>query len=104
MAALHEMPMIVDMIRQFSQEEGLKDHEIAQRMNLCRETVARIRTVHGIPKVNLKKRKDKTYHCIGCNKDHVIRREERKPVYCPECLYRINNNMPLITKNDKVTV
>lgn len=104
MAALHEMPVIVDMVKNLSQNEGLKDHEIADQMNLSRETVARIRSIHGVPKANLKKRMDKTYHCIGCDKDHTIRREERKPIYCPDCTYRINNHLPLLTKEQEVAV
>lgn len=102
MAALHEMPVIVNMVQNLSQNEGLKDGEIAREMNLSRETVARIRSIHKIPKANLQKRKDKTYHCIGCDTDYTIRREERKPIYCPDCTYRINNRLPLPTIDQEV--
>lgn len=102
MAALHEMPVIVNTVKNLSQNEGMKDHEIAEQMKLSRETVQRIRSINGIPKVNLSKRCDKTYFCIGCEETHTIRREERKPIYCPDCMYKINNKIALPTKDQEL--
>ena len=102
MSALREMPVVIDMVKRLSQEEGLKDHEIAAKMNVSRETIQRIRKANNISSANLKMRLDKEYKCIRCGKVDYVRRNERKPTFCSDCIYEINNNIPMKTKEHPV--
>ncbi len=52
-------PIIVNEIRRLSQEEGLKDREIADIIKYNRVSVQRIRKENGIPTYNKAKRKGK---------------------------------------------
>lgn len=76
---------LVDEVRRLSQEEGLRDKEIAEILGMGYYTVWRIRKLNGIPKANLKMRKDKKYVCKRCGAEYVVRRCERRPRYCEMC-------------------
>jgi hypothetical protein len=76
---------VVNEIKRLSQDEGLRDDEIADIIGCSRATVNRERCKHNIPTANLDNRKDKKYVCRGCGKEHLIRRKERKPGLCTEC-------------------
>ena len=51
---------IVEEIRRLSQDEGLNDSEIAEKIGCSNSTVCRCRASNTIPKYNLKNRKDKS--------------------------------------------
>lgn len=76
---------VAEEIRRLSQEEGLHDHEIAERLGISRVTVNRARKAYGIPRANLANRKDKTYECRRCGREITIARKERRQKYCDEC-------------------
>ena len=61
-------PIIINEIRRLSQEEGLKDDEIAD-----------------IIKYNKEMRKDKKVICPQCGNDYLIRRNEKPGICCPKC-------------------
>jgi DNA-binding transcriptional regulator YiaG len=90
---LSMLPMVVAEIRRLSQDEGLKDGEIAAILGTSRATVNRARQKHGIPPANLRNRKDKECFCVKCNQAFFIRRHERKRHVCEMC-----SN---VTKNEK---
>lgn len=69
--------MGVEEIRRLSQDEGMKDSEIAVMLGIHRVTVTRIRHRYSIPKANLKNRKDKLVCCTKCRASFIIRRWER---------------------------
>lgn len=79
------IPLVVEEIRRLSQEEGLTDGEIAERLGLSRATVNRARQKYGIPRANLQERRDKEYVCNRCGQTVVIKRKERRQKYCPTC-------------------
>ena len=76
----------VEKIETYSQEEGLKDHEISEILGCSRATVNRTRQAYGIPTANLRNRQDKACECEECGKVYNIRRKERRKKYCAECL------------------
>lgn len=76
---------IIDEIRRLSQEEGLNDGEIAEKIGCSKSTIGRARAKNNIPKCNLKNKKDKSYVCFSCNKRIFIARREKVKLYCPEC-------------------
>lgn len=78
--------LIVKEIVRLSQDEGLHEHEIAEEIGCGRSTVARYRKKYDIPKANLSNRKDKIFYCCRCGKKVVIRRFEKKRLYCEECV------------------
>lgn len=84
-------PVIVNEIRRLSQEEGLRDQEIADIIQYHRVTVQRIREKNGIPTYNINKRKDKKELCPQCGKPYYIRREETPGICCPDCIPKINS-------------
>lgn len=86
---------VVDEIKRLGQEEGLQDDEIAEVLGCSRATVNRARREYGIPRANLLNRKDKEYTCAGCASLIVIRRKERRQLYCPECKGKISQGIPL---------
>ena len=55
---MNTKPFIVSEIRRLSQEEGLKDSEIAEIMNYNRISVQRIRRDNNIPTYNAESRKN----------------------------------------------
>lgn len=85
--------LVIDEIRRLSQEEGMKDSEIAAHLGLSRATVNRARMKHGIPTANLLNRRDKECQCVQCGETFWIRRKERKRHVCDMCMN--------VTKNDK---
>jgi hypothetical protein len=76
---------IQGQIRQLSQDEGLKDHEIARIIGCSRATVCRSRKKYNIPTANLKNRKDKTFVCRKCGVITYIQRREHKRYICDAC-------------------
>ena len=82
-------PLIVNEIRRLSQEEGLRDGEIAEAIKYNRVSVQRIREEYGIPKYNISMRKDKKVKCCWCGKEYMIRRCEHESICCPECAAEI---------------
>ena len=78
-------PIIVNEIRRLSQEEGLKDSEIADIIKYNRVSIQRIRNEHGIPTYNKNVRKDKKVICPQCGGDYLIRRNEKPGICCPNC-------------------
>ena len=78
-------PIIVNAIRRLSQEEGLKDAEIADIIKYNRVSIQRIRNEHNIPTYNKDMRKDKKVICPQCGEDYLIRRNEKPGICCPKC-------------------
>lgn len=77
--------LIVKEIERLSQEEGLIDSEIAEKIGCSRATVNRIRAKENIPTANLMKKKDKAFICRNCGKKDFVRRYQAKPVLCVNC-------------------
>ena len=75
----------VKKIIYLSQEEGLNDRQIAEKMGCARETVTRIRRDCNIPVCNKDNRQDKTYVCVRCKKTVTVRRKERRRAFCSDC-------------------
>ncbi len=83
-------PIIVEEIRRLSQEEGLKDSEIAKIIQYNRVSVQKIRKNNNIPSYNINVRKDKKEICPNCKKEYYIRRNEKPGICCPECELKLN--------------
>ncbi len=81
-----QQQLIIDEIRRLSQEEGLRDIEIADIIEYNRVSVQRIRRENNIPKYNIKNRKDKEVICPQCLQHYMIRRSEKPGICCPDCL------------------
>lgn len=79
-------PIIVNEIRRLSQEEGLKDAEIADIIKYNRVSIQRIRNEHNIPTYNKDMRKDKRAVCPQCGNEYFIRRIEKPGICCPTCI------------------
>lgn len=75
----------IEHIRYYSQELGLFDGEIAEKLDVARATVNRIRIKHNIPSPNLNNRVDKKQCCKRCGKVEYIARSRRKKPYCKAC-------------------
>ena len=86
-------PIIINKIKKLSQEEGLKDSEIADIINYNRVSVARIRKEHGIPSYNINNRKDKKAVCPQCKSEYFVRRCEKPGICCPDCAKKINRKL-----------
>lgn len=82
---MNTSPIIVNEIRRLSQEEGLKDGEVADIIKYNRVSVQRIRKEYGIPNYNKSVRKDKKVGCPQCGKPYMIRRNEKPGICCPDC-------------------
>ena len=78
-------PIIVNEIRRLSQEEGLKDAEIADIIKYNRVSIQRIRNEHNIPTYNKDMRKDKRAVCPQCGNEYFIRSIEKPGICCPKC-------------------
>lgn len=76
----------IDKVIYYTQEEGLKDHEVADILGCSRATVNRTRQAQGVPTANLRNRMDKECKCEECGKEYVIRRKERRKKYCEVCI------------------
>jgi len=85
-------PIIVNEIRRLSQEEGLRDAEIAEIIQYNRVSVQKIRKAYSIPTYNKDVRKDKTTVCPICKSTYYIRRNEIPGICCPACSARLNQN------------
>lgn len=86
-------PIIVNEIRRLSQEEGLKDSEIADIIKYNRVSVQRIRNENGIPTYNKDVRKDKRVVCPQCCGEYFIRRNEKPGICCPKCEELMNQKI-----------
>ena len=86
-------PIIVNEIRRLSQEEGLKDSEIADIIKYNRVSVQRIRQENGIPTFNKDVRKDKEVVCPQCCGHYLIRRNEKPGICCPTCAEKLNQQI-----------
>ena len=86
-------PIIVNEIRRLSQEEGLKDSEIADIIKYNRVSIQRIRNEHNIPTYNKDVRKDKKAICPQCGEDYLIRRNEKPGICCPKCAENLNQKI-----------
>lgn len=82
---MNTSPVIINEIRRLSQEEGLKDSEIADIIKYNRVSVQRIRQENGIPVYNKSVRKDKKVGCPQCGRTYLIRRNEKPGICCPDC-------------------
>lgn len=78
-------PTIINEIIRLSQQEGLKDSEIAEIIHYNRVSVQRIRKEYNIPTYNKDMRKDVAVVCPQCMKKYYIRRNEKAGICCPEC-------------------
>lgn len=78
-------PIIVNEIRRLSQEEGLRDAEIANIIQYNRVSVQKIRKAYSIPTYKKERRKDKEEICPNCGRQYFIRRCERSKICCPAC-------------------
>ena len=86
-------PIIVNEIRRLSQEEGLKDSEIADIIKYNRVSIQRIRQDNGIPTYNKDVRKDKKVICPQCGEDYFIRRNEKPKICCFRCETEMNKKI-----------
>lgn len=76
--------IIIDQVYKLSQEEGMTDQEIGNKLGYSRVQIARIRKENNIPKSNFAFRKDDPYKCMRCKEIFLKRRNESK-MFCPEC-------------------
>lgn len=88
-------PIIVNEIRRLSQEEGLRDAEIAAIIEYNRVSVQKIRKAYNIPTYNKDMRKDKAVICPNCKSTYYIRRKEEPGICCPACAVKINKGEQL---------
>lgn len=75
----------INRIRYYSQELGLFDEEIAERMDVHRVTVNRVRIKHNIPRPNLENRRDKKQVCKRCGHVDMLPRHRRIKNLCKSC-------------------
>ncbi len=78
--------IIIDEITRLSQEEGLRDEEIANILGYNRVSISRIRKTYNIPKSITENRKDKETICPSCGNKYFIRRKEKYSIACPDCI------------------
>lgn len=83
-------PIIINEIRRLSQEEGLKDDEIADIIKYNRVSIQRIRNENNIPTYNKEMRKDKKVICPQCGNGYLIRRNEKPGICCSKCAETAN--------------
>lgn len=76
----------INEIHRLSQEEGLNDRQIAEKLGCSRVTVTRARLRNSIPTCDKNNRQDKTYVCVNCNETIYIKRRERRKAFCEKCL------------------
>lgn len=81
----------VNLIKSLSQNEGLNDREIGEKLNVSRVTITRIRKRESIPRCNKNNKMDKTYICLNCGNKITIRRKDRRQAFCEPCKKLINN-------------
>lgn len=83
--------LVVKEIEKLSQDEGLTDQEIADKLGCSRATVNRTRIKYNIPTANFENRADKEYTCLTCGKKVYIKRCEVMKLQCPECEKKTKN-------------
>lgn len=76
----------VDDIIRLSQEEGLNDRQIAEKLGCSRVTITRIRKRNEIPTCEKCNRQDKSFICVNCGRTIYIKRKERRQAFCEKCL------------------
>lgn len=75
----------IEVIRRMSQDEGLNDRQIADKIGCSRVTITRIRSRNNIPRCEIYNRKDKTFVCLGCGCNAYIKRRDRRQAFCEKC-------------------
>ena len=80
----------INEIKILSQEEGMNDRQIAEKLGCSRVTVTRIRTRNNIPTCDKRNRKDKTYKCVNCGETIYIRRKDRRQAFCKKCTEKLS--------------
>jgi 3-phenylpropionate/cinnamic acid dioxygenase small subunit len=74
-----------EQVRMMSQDMGLNDRQIAEKLKCERATITKLRKRHKIPTCIISNRRDKTYVCVGCNTTVYIKRKERRRAFCLDC-------------------
>lgn len=82
----------IDKIVKLSQEEGMNDRQISEKLGCSRVTITRIRKRNNIPRFNKRNAKDKKYVCLNCGQTVYIRRKQHIQAFCPKCLAKLKNN------------
>lgn len=80
----------VEEVRRLSQEEGLNDRQIAEKLGCSRVTISRIRYRNNIPLCDKCNRQDKEFVCVNCGNKVYIRRKERRKAFCKKCLSELD--------------
>ena len=95
--------LIVETIRNLSQNEGLNDFEIAEKLGYARGSIQRIRKNNKIPTAKRENRKDKECRCVKCTADFLIRRNDPPRILCDDCTSKVNDAFDsiLVTKDFK---
>lgn len=76
---------IINEIKFLSEELGLTDGEIAERLGYARGSIQRIRKQNGILKYDKNKRVTKACRCKKCGKIFYIGKEEVENLFCYDC-------------------
>lgn len=86
---------VLEEIYKLSQDEGLTDKEIGDKIGIMRESVCRIRIRYGIPSRSLENRKDVPTYCSNCGELFYKRRKDRKKriLMCDRCKTIIEQKM-----------
>lgn len=82
----------INDILKLSQEEGLNDRQIAERLGSTRVTVTRIRKRNSIPRCEKSNRKDKSFICLNCGEKIYIKRKDRRSAFCEKCTVELAEN------------
>ena len=93
--------LIVETIKMLSQDEGLNDFEIAEKLGYARGSIQRIRRDNGIPIAKRDNRKDKECRCVKCTVDFLTRRNDSPRLLCDDCTDKVNSAFDsiLVTQN-----
>lgn len=91
---------IIEEITRLSQEEGLRDDEIAKMLGYHRISITRIRNQNNIPKSITQNRKDKEMTCPSCKKKYFIRRSQEFSIACPECIAKTEEKFKKLAEEE----
>lgn len=86
----------IEKLVYYSQEEGLTDQEIADKLNCARSTVCRVKKECKLPRRNLQNRRDKSYVCPFCKETVYIRRKDPLRLMCDSCNKKKNFILDII--------
>jgi transcriptional regulator with XRE-family HTH domain len=90
--------LIVDTVKELSQQEGLNDSEIAKKLGYARGSIQRIRRDNNIPVANKENRKDKKCKCVKCTSTFFTRRNDPPQILCENCAKEVNQAFDSILK------